>query len=486
MQWRQNSPSQNGTNKLDFFKDTIAAISTPAGVGGIAVVRVSGPEALAIVNSAWKGTDLLKTDSHTAHFGKFLSVDGKVIDEGLVTIFKSPNSFTGENVVEIGIHGSVWIQKEILTDLVNRGARIANPGEFTQRAFLNGKLDLAQAEGVADLIASTSKAAHDMALSQTRGAFSKEFNDLREKLIEFASLLELELDFSEEDVEFADRTALVSLLDNILSKVKNLASSYSRGAVMKNGVPVVIAGIPNAGKSSLLNLLINDDKAIVTDIPGTTRDIIEDTTEIDGILFRFIDTAGLRETDDFVEGIGVNRAYEAMKKAFIVIWMIDHTSDLDIQLKEMISFAESNPSKPIITLINKSDLLSSQKSSLNSTPNSSLTQYIPTNPFISSSIPFSTLTREGLDSLVSSLISHTKADQNPETDVIVTNARHYEALTHASASLQQAIQSLNSQLSGDFIAQDVREAISHLATITGAITTDNLLHSIFSRFCIGK
>ena len=458
------------------YNDTIAAISTPAGVGGIAVIRVSGPKAISIVNSAWKGGDLTKVTSHSAHLGKYYSTDGSLLDEGIATVFISPASFTGEDVVEISVHGSSWIQRELLNDLVKRGIRIAEPGEFTKRAFLNNKLDLAQAEGVADLISASSKAAHDLALSQTKGSFSKEFETLREKLIEFASLLELELDFSEEDVEFADRSSLVDLCRQILTKVKGLAESYSRGAVLKDGVPVVIAGIPNAGKSSLLNLLLGDEKAIVTDIPGTTRDTIEDTAEIDGVLYRFIDTAGLRDTEDIVEGIGVERARKAMEKSYIVIWVIDSSSELPSQMKALDYFQKTHQDKNMIILLNKSDLSSIGE----------------TQDFLSTSIPFSTKTKQGLPTLLSNLHSLATSGQNPEKDIIVTNARHYEALTHASSALERALMALNPSdknsnlISADFIAQDIREATAYLATITGTITTDNLLHSIFSRFCIGK
>ena len=564
---------------MNSINDTIAAISTPAGSGGIAIVRVSGPEALAIVNDAWKGTDLTHAESHTAHLGKYFTIDSNLLDEGVATIFKAPKSFTGENVVEIGVHGSTWIQREILADLVKRGARIANPGEFTQRAFLNGRLDLAQAEGVADLIAASSKAAHDMAINQTRGSFSKEFEALRDKLVEFASLLELELDFSEEDVEFADRSSLLSLLDQIIAKVDSLAASYSQGNAIKNGVPVVIAGVPNAGKSSLLNLILGDDKAIVTDIPGTTRDIIEDTVEIDGILYRFIDTAGLRETNDVVEEIGVNRALEALGKAFIVIWLLDSTTALAPQLLPLQEFQEAHPDKPLITLLNKSDLPTSEathngmESSLNGAEASSLQkrspgpdnyntgakasigaeasslqkrtpepdysntgveapigaeasslqkpslgpenshtgteasigaeasslQKQPLGPNYSDTgveaisfqkqippIPFSTKTKQGLSSLLSTLKSLATAGQNPETDIIVSNARHYEALTKASQSIARTKQALITGLPADLVAQDIREAIAHLGSITGSITSDTLLHLIFSRFCIGK
>ena len=455
------------------INDTIAAISTPSGVGGIAVIRISGPKAVEVVNSAWKGTDLKNIKSHTVHLGKYISVDGDVIDESVLTFFKAPASFTGEDVIELGIHGSVWIQKEILNDLVHRGVRIANPGEFTQRAFMNGKMDLAQAEGVADLIASSSKAAHDMALNQTKGTFSKEFNLLRDNLIEFASLLELELDFSEEDVEFADRSALLSLCDKVLKKVHSLASSYSRGEVLKNGVPVVIAGVPNAGKSSLLNLLLRDEKAIVTDIPGTTRDIIEDTVEIDGILYRFIDTAGIRETDDKVEGIGVQRAISSMEKAYIIIWVIDAISDIETQWKELNKFRTKNLEKNIILLFNKTDL----------SPSS---EYYSKRYDDSSPILFSTHTSQGYPELLETLNKIVTDGADPAKDIIVSNARHYQTLIKAEESLKRVQEALTMGLSSDLISQELREAISHLSTLTGSITTTDLLHSIFSRFCIGK
>lgn len=497
--------------------DTIAAISTPHGTGGIAVIRVSGPRAIEIVNNAWMGTDLSSVISHTAHLGKFKSTEGSILDEAVVTLYKAPASFTGEDTIELSVHGSMWIQREILADLIRRGVRIANPGEFTQRAYLNGKLDLAQAEGIADLIASSSKAAHDLALNQTRGKFSMEFNTLRHKLIEFSSLLELELDFSEEDVEFADRNKLLLLCDEILEKINKLIKSYSQGAVLKNGVPVVIAGIPNAGKSSLLNLLLNDDKAIVTEIPGTTRDTIEDTIEIDGILYRFIDTAGIRDTDDLVEEIGVNRAYAALEKAFIVIWTIDPTSPLQPQLQALNSFVETHPFKPVITLINKSDLLpldfnpenliqslpksdKSHKSgcqneirnssvSLSETKGQANLDCISNSTSIEllrSAILFSTFNHEGLDQLVSRLTKLSVNKSDPESDVIITNARHYESLTKAAEALEKARENLTAQISGDFIAQDIREAIAHLYSLTGAITSTSLLDSIFSHFCIGK
>lgn len=471
--------------------DTIAAVSTPAGVGGIAVIRVSGPDAISIVNSAWKGIDLSKVSSHSAHLGKYYTKGGNLLDEAVATLFIAPASFTGENVVELSVHGSSWIQRELLNDLVKRGARIANPGEFTQRAFLNGKLDLAQAEGVADLISSSSKAAHDMAINQVRGSFSKEFQSLRDKLIEFASLLELELDFSEEDVEFADRRSLLILCNQILDKVNSLASSYSKGAVLKNGVPVAIAGVPNAGKSSLLNLLLGDDKAIVTDIPGTTRDIIEDTIEIDGILYRFIDTAGIRETSDKVEELGVDRAKKTLEKSFITIWMIDGSMSLQPQLNKIKQYLTANKKKNFIILINKSDLLGDHEREIrtiiqNQILDNKLSSETSLNYDSTVIINFSTITSQGLPELLESLNKIVTNNANPERDILVTNARHFEALTRAGDSLQRVKEALESNLSADFIARYIREATAHLATITGTITTDTLLHSIFSRFCVGK
>lgn len=475
------------------LNDTIAAISTPPGMGGIAVIRVSGPRSIQIINNAWKGIDLTKCLSHTLHLGKYYATDGNLIDEAVASIFLAPNSFTGEESVEISVHGSTWIQRELLNDLVRRGVRIANPGEFTQRAFLNGKMDLAQAEGVVDLIASSSKAAHDLAISQTRGKFSQEFNLLRDKLIVFASLIELELDFSEEDVEFADREDLKSLCREILGEINKLLSSYSRGAVLKDGVPVVIAGRPNAGKSSLLNLLLNDDKAIVTDIPGTTRDLIEDTIEINGVLYRFIDTAGLRDTDDTVEGIGVNRALDAIKKAFIVIWMVDLSASLQPQLSELLKLHSSSPKTNIILLFNKADLFPEiGEMPLQTDIQTFLDKYSDLNTILPQeiahipNIPFSTKSQYGVKELMEILHELSTAGADLEKDLLLTNARHYESLHKASESLTHVLNNLSDNLSPDLVAQDIRETISHLSTLTGSITSETLLHSIFSRFCIGK
>lgn len=480
--------------------DTIAAVATAPGTGGIAVIRISGPRAVEIADSAWKGRPLAAAESHRATLGMYVSTEGTVLDEALAVVFRAPHSFTGENVVELSVHGSRWIQREVLSDLVRRGARPAGPGEFTQRAFLNGRLDLAQAEGVADLIAASSKAAHRLAMTQTRGGFSRELDSLRERLVEFASLLELELDFSEEDVEFADRTRLRALAAAILAKVERLAASYSSGAALKEGLPVVIAGVPNAGKSSLLNLILGDDKAIVSDIPGTTRDTIEDTIELDGVLYRFVDTAGLRKSDDAVESIGIDRARSKMRDARIIIWILDPATPLTPQLEELRSFratadsaAADSPAfagsaasddsagdgPEIVLLLNKSDLAESHAEAVASLREHAI---IGNNAVI----PFSTKTGEGLDILRRRLSEIATSGYNPDEEVIVTNARHYEALTKGASALRRAIEGIDTGISADFIAQDVREATTALGTITGQIASSDLLHSIFSHFCIGK
>ena len=494
-------------------EDTIAAISTPNGTGGIAVIRISGPDSLSIVDSAWKGKSLKESSTHTAHLGRYYTTSGDLLDECVATVFRAPATFTGEDVVELSVHGSRWIQRELLSDLIRRGVRVAAPGEFTRRAYMNGRLDLAQAEGVADLISASSRASHSLALSQTRGHFSKALDSLRMQLIDFASLLELELDFSEEDVEFADREKMLALSQKILKEVTRLSKSYSAGAVLKEGIPVVIAGIPNAGKSSLLNLLLNDDKAIVSDIPGTTRDIIEDTLELDGYLYRFIDTAGLRESADKVESIGIERAKERMRTAKIVIWLYDPTAPLQPQQQELQNLLTDNPDSSIIILRNKSDLPVSSSTadtlapstletaapaaletnsseSLRTNVNASTeTEALKSSTHSSAHnefIRFSTKTGEGLDKLKDRLKEISDSSFQSDSEIIVTNARHYEALIKGGEAIQRAIEGIESGITGDFIAQDVREALHYLGTITGAITTPTLLQSIFSRFCIGK
>lgn len=470
---------------MNTVSDTIAAVATPPGTGGVAVIRISGPEAIAIAGRAWRGHDLSTLESHRASLGKYVGANGSVLDEALATVFRSPRSYTGEDTVEISLHGSKWIQKEVLADLIRRGVRIAEPGEFTRRAFLNSRLDLAQAEGIADLIAASSRASHALALRQASGVFSKELETLRQKMIEFAALLELELDFSEEDVTFADRSRLLGLATEIRDKTRRLADSFASGSAFKEGVPTVIAGQPNAGKSSLLNLLAQEEKAIVTDVPGTTRDAIETTADIGGVLFRFVDTAGLRDTADTVEAIGISRTKERMRNARIVIWMIDSSQVVAPQLAVRDEFMAGHPEVDIITLFNKADLVSHPGISGNI---GGVIDEIENhrdgkgNP----EIRFSTKTSEGLERLHQELHKIATVEHNPDTELIVTNARHYEALLRTTEALDRAIQALDDAIPTDLIVQDIREATHHLGTITGSVTPTHLLHHIFSHFCIGK
>ena len=466
--------------------DTICAISTPAGVGGIAVIRVSGIDAVSIVDSIWHGRKLADVKSHTAHLGDIVDPDnsGEPLDTAVATVFRGPKSFTGEDVVEISVHGSQWIQRELVNLLIRQGCRMAQPGEFTRRAFANGRLDLAQAEAVADVIAASSRSAHRLAASQMRGDFSHRISGLRDQLIEIASLLELELDFSEEDVEFASRSQLRALADTLLKEITRLASSFSTGAVLKDGVPVAIVGEPNAGKSTLLNALLHDNRAIVSDIPGTTRDTIEDTIEIDGVLYRFIDTAGIRQTDDSIENLGIERSYATISRARIVLWLI--TPDLSPTdyhtLKESITSHLPEDAK-LITVLNKIDTLPDNE--LSSSGNG---EHSPLSKSDEDSIiiPISARNGKNLPTLMQILHSNSGAEETEGADLIVTNARHYEALIHARASLERVIFGIDTNLSGDFIAQDLRETIHHLSTITGTITTADLLQTIFQKFCIGK
>lgn len=451
---------------------TIAAIATPAGQGGIAVIRVSGRDAFDIVQKMWRGKPLAQCTSHTAHLGNILQEDGSVLDQAVITLFRAPNSFTGEDTVEISVHGSRWIQREALNQLMRCGAKPAGPGEFSQRAFANGRMDLAQTEAVADLIAAESRAAHRLALSQMSGAFSRKLNELREQLIHFGSLLELELDFSEEDVEFADRTQLINSAKETLAVVQRLALSYKSGRAFKEGVPVAIAGAPNVGKSTLLNRLLDCDKAIVSDIPGTTRDIIEDTREIGGILFRFIDTAGLRDTADTVERIGIERAKDHIERAAVTLWLVDPTQPLDAQLASITASTESKR----FVILTKSDLSGSAVTD-------KILEALPAGCPV---LTISARTGSGIDGLKSALVRTATTEHNPENELIVTNARHYEALTAGAESLQRVIDGLQTGIPTDFVAQDVREALHHLGLVTGAVTTADLLTSIFSHFCIGK
>ena len=506
--------------------DTIVAVATPQGTGGIAVVRVSGPEAVNVVARGWKGCDLEKCASHTVHLGTLMDTEGEAVDQCVATVFRSPKSYTGEDTVELALHGSPWIQRRAVETLISYGARPAGPGEFTRRAFLNGRLDLAQAEGVADLISASSRAAHRLAMQQASGGFSRKIDTLRARLIEFAALLELELDFSEEDVEFADRTRLLELARTTRDEVASLAATFDAGQAFKAGVPVVIAGVPNAGKSTLLNRLLREDKAIVTPIAGTTRDILEDTVEIGDILFRFIDTAGLHESTDEVERIGIDRARDRIARARILIWMLDTIADLNSQLAELRSLLPTlcaNGTR-VLLLLNKSDISSALPFHADSHADS------PEQPFTESDglfnesdglfyeiervmgisnetginddetckgneadisnidkvIRISAETGEGLPELESTLTAIATSEHNPDTELIVTNARHAEALRAAADSLTRAIDSLETGLSADLTAMDIRQATAHLSELTGTLTTDTILHHIFAHFCIGK
>ena len=478
--------------------DTICAISTPAGMGGIAVVRVSGREALAVVARCWKGASLPEMKSHTAHLGRIVDpADNSVLDEVVLTLFRAPHSFTGEDVIEISCHGSRWIQQELVNLLIRCGCRAATGGEFTRRAFTNGRLDLSQAEAVADVIASSSRASHRIAMSQMRGDFSRELNGLREQLLHFVSLMELELDFSEEEVEFADRSHLIALAEEIRRVIARLTESFSVGNAIKNGLPVAIVGETNAGKSTLLNYLLHDDRALVSDIHGTTRDVIEDTITLGGTLFRFIDTAGIRETTDRIESMGIERTFRKMSEAQIVLWVIDGTTPVNeiaplaarimpkigssVEGEEAVGTTSAcAEAQRIIAVVNKSDLLTAGQMAAHT---AALHDILP-----GSTPPIFISAREriNLDTLQAALISAASIPECDENEVIVTNARHYRALTHAGEAIARAIDGLHTGISGDFVSQDIRECMHYLGEITGEITPTDILTTIFSHFCIGK
>lgn len=457
--------------------NTICAISTPAGVGGIAVIRVSGPDAVSVCGTLFHGRkNLSDCKSHTVHYGTVTNHDGFDIDDCVITIFRAPHSFTGEDTVEISCHGSQYIQHSILKALLNAGAAMAKPGEFTQRAFLNGKMDLTKAEAVADLIASTSAAAHKTALNQMRGGFSKELDELRGKLLDFTSLLELELDFSEEDVEFANRAQMTELLSNIRAKIERLIKSFDAGNAIKNGIGVAIVGETNAGKSTLLNLLLGEEKAIVSDIHGTTRDTIEDTAVLDGYLFRFIDTAGIRETSDAIENIGIKRSYAAIEKADVVLWVIDSTG-----INEHIDWMASRivprcSGKQLIIVFNKTDLISGDE--------------IPVmeNLFADIDAPHVIISAKqgtGIEELKEQILKSAHINDYAG-DVVVTNMRHYEALSTALSATERVLNGLSSGLSGEFISMDLHDCLDAIGSITGQIYSQDVLNNIFSKFCIGK
>ncbi len=465
----------------DLAANTICAVSTPPGLGGIAVIRISGNEAFAISDKIFSS---IKTDEklsdkagYTVHFGNILTSDGQVVDEVLATVFRAPNSFTGEDVVEISCHGSLYIQQRILELLIKNGCTLAQAGEFTMRAFHNGKIDLSQAEAVADLIASTTAATHRMAVNQMRGGFSSELNKLRQRLLDFASLVELELDFTEEDVEFADRAQLKQLAVEIEDKISSLAGSFRVGNVLKNGIPVALVGETNVGKSTLLNLLLNEEKAIVSDIHGTTRDSIEDVVDIEGITFRFIDTAGIRETQDTVENLGIERTYKKIEQSDIVLWLIDCT-----QVSEHIEWLTERISKrakgkKIILVFNKIDKLAEEEREI-------IAQLFE--QFEGDRIYISAKKKINTDNLKKALVRASQIKSIQSNDVIVNNIRHFEALTKAKESIHRVIHGLNTGISGDFLSQDIRECMYHLGEITGQISNDEILGNIFSKFCIGK
>lgn len=459
-------------------QDTIVALATPSGSGAIAIIRISGKDAIAIAASVFTsitGKDIARQKTHTLHLGH-ITDDNKIYDQVLLSLFKGTNSYTGENTVEISCHGSVYIQQQIIQLLLRKGCRMANAGEFTLRAFLNGKLDLSQAEAVADLIASDNEASHQIAMQQMRGGFSNEIAKLREELLNFASLIELELDFAEEDVEFADRTQFTELLSRINFVLKRLIDSFAVGNVIKNGIPVAIVGEPNVGKSTLLNALLNEERAIVSDIAGTTRDTIEDELVINGIGFRFIDTAGIRETEDVIESLGIRKTFEKMEQAQVVIYLFDvaqfgiHRTELKTEIEKI---KNQFPLKPLIIIGNKADKLTdSQKSEA--------LKMIPRLLLVSAK------EKIGVEELKDKLLSFVNTGALRNNETIVTNTRHYDSLLKALEEIQKVQFGLQSGISADLMAIDIRQALYYFGEITGQVTNDELLGNIFANFCIGK
>lgn len=460
------------------FQDTIVALATPPGAGAIAVIRISGPDAIIIASTVFrsiKEKDITKQKSHTLHLG-FIEEDAKVYDQVLLSLFKGTNSYTGENTVEISCHGSSFIQQQIIQLLLRRGCRMAQAGEFTLRAFINGKLDLSQAEAVADLIASDNEASHQIAMQQMRGGFSNEIAKLREELLNFASLIELELDFSEEDVEFADRSQFVDLLNRIEFVLKRLIDSFAVGNVIKNGIPVAIVGEPNAGKSTLLNALLNEERAIVSDIAGTTRDTIEDELVIGGIGFRFIDTAGIRDTEDVVESIGIKKTFEKISQAQVVVYMTPFMADtmainnVSIEIEKI---KNQYPQKALVIVGNKKDLYTT-------------TQFLEIENAIPDVLFISAKNNDGTEVLKEKLLSFVNTGALHNNETIVTNSRHYDALIKALEEIQKVQFGMRSNLPADLMAIDIRQALFYFGEITGQVTNDELLGNIFANFCIGK
>ncbi|WP_418551340.1 tRNA uridine-5-carboxymethylaminomethyl(34) synthesis GTPase MnmE [Prevotella sp.] len=480
-------------------QDTICAIATAQG-GAISIIRISGRDAINITDKIFyaagnKHTPLAERPANTITFGLIKNGNDEIIDEVLVSIFRAPHSYTGEDSVEISCHGSSYILQQVMQLLINNGCRAAGPGEYTQRAFLNGKMDLSQAEAVADLIAATSAATHRMAMNQMRGGFSRELSILRDKLLHLTSLMELELDFSDhEELEFADRSELKDIASQIERVISHLTNSFSMGNALKNGVPVAIVGETNAGKSTLLNALLNEERAIVSDIHGTTRDVIEDTINLEGITFRFIDTAGIRETTDAIETLGIERSFQKLDQANIVLWVIDATC-AEEQFKQLSDqIIPRCKDKHLIIVLNKFDLLDDRAkelltNSINNKEgdNSSFTTILGNVPKECVVMPLSAKNKDGLQGLQKQLISYTTIPDMSQNDIVVSNIRHYEALKYALDAIHRVQDGLNAQLSGDLISEDLRQCLFHLAEIVGGeITTDEVLGNIFKHFCIGK
>ena len=471
-------------NMFSSFEDTIVAPATVPGTGAITVIRVSGPEAITVTGKVvkCKSKSIESSDANTIRYGFVYDESGNAVDEVLVSVFRSPSSYTGEDSTEISCHASSYVASEILRLLCGAGARMAEPGEFTRRAFVNGKMDLAQAEAVADVISSTSSASLRVAMNQLRGGYSSELRSIRSSLVELTSLLELELDFSEEDVEFADRSRLSSLLDEVIGHVSSLASSFRLGNALRNGVPVAIVGAPNSGKSTLLNSLLGDDRAIVSDVPGTTRDTVEETMVVDGILFRFIDTAGLRPTDDAIESIGIERSYKKITQAAVVLAILDLTAGEEENgalISDIVSRIKPSEQK-LIVLLNKVDILAPNinVSILNNSVSSADEKVVK--------IYISAKTGFGLD-LLKNELAKTQKDKTFDSDqAVVTNLRHYQALSEAAGYLEKVSLGITSGTPTELLAEDLRQALNQLGTITGEVTSDDILGEIFSRFCIGK
>jgi len=459
---------------IEYSNDTITAVITASGSAAIGVIRISGNEAISIVNSIFRGVNLEKQKSHTIHLGYIMDND-KILDEVLISLFKAPNSYTREDVIEISCHGSNYIIQNIFLLLIGKGARAAKPGEFTQRAYLNGRFDLAQAEAVADIIASESEAAHKIAMQQMRGGISKKLKTLRASLIEFAALIELELDFSEEDIEFADRTKFKNLLHQILQEVHLLAASFKVGNAIKKGIKLAIIGRPNAGKSSWINALMNDDIAIVSDIAGTTRDRIETTLDIKGILFRLVDTAGIRETNDTIEKIGVQRALETIESADFVLYLFDVCDLSETEVLQDMELIQNKTKAPILVIANKSDLIKDNTIQSNFNNISDIL-------FLSSKDEQNIATAK--EKIYDIVLQNYKFNNE---NVIISNNRHFEALKNAEKTINTILEELEAGISTDFIAQDIKSALRHLGEITGEIDVDkDILGTIFGKFCIGK